>query len=664
MKPVTGSVEEFDEEWYLKTNTDIITQENGGPWVSGLDHYLRHGRLEGRLPREGANTDQPLQFGLEGVVEQNFGAGFLAPTELARTETKIRRVAMVGSCLLEAWNFHKHNPSNCPVDLIVMNNVGQLPEHPAEGFGLSDYDFQVVQLPLRHILHDTTLAKLPHGSPKAQKLAFDEAAARLALFLDCRMEWNKRFGLLTFVGNFFIPQRNPMGRLFPKYDLSNPEYFIFRLNQELERLIGKYNNAYMLDLDALSASIGRRYSQDDTIYHASHGALLQLPGIDYSRMEVIAPFDSYYEVSWWKELPKIIWAELLAMYRTIQQTDSVKLVVVDLDDTLWRGISGDIEDPGTIDTEGWPIGFVEALLYLKKRGILIAIISKNEETRIRDIWRKIFYGRIDLEDFAVIKINWLSKTDNMRELLQEVNLLPQSVVFIDDNPVERAGMASAFPQMRIMGRHPYYFRRTLLWAPETQIATLTDESARRTEMIHAQLERESTRKTITREEFLQKAAPKLSMMTIETIEHPRFTRAFELINKTNQFNTTGKRWKVEDCERFFHSGGTLYAYEVSDAYTDYGLVGGVLTKDQMIEQWVMSCRILGYQIEIMVMAIVIAALRQSHDGPIMGRLINTATNFPCRDLFQNCGFTRDDAIWALNSETPITAPKHITVQTL
>src|SRR5207237_6903915 len=180
------------------------------------------------------------------------------------------------------------------------------------------------------------------------------------------------------------------------------------------------------------------------------------------------------------------WGELIAMYRTVRQSDQVKLVLVDLDDTMWRGVAAEEGGAWAMAREGWPLGFAEALMFLKRRGILLGIVSKNDEERVRGIWRRIYGDLVRLEDFAVRKINWQPKADNVEAILAEVNLLPKSVVFIDDNPVERAGIEAAFPEMRVLGPNPYLWRRILLWSPETQVATITAESAARTAMVQQQ----------------------------------------------------------------------------------------------------------------------------------------------------------------------------------
>jgi len=569
---------------------------------------------------------------------------------------------MVGSCFLDCLNLKANKPTGCQVDLFVVNNAADLPPLGRGSLGES-YDFQVIQMPLRTVFLDASLWALPYGALESYEKELENAYQRLATQLELRMQWNRSDGLLTFVSNFFTPQCNPLGRLFPRFDLRNPEYFIEKLNERLERLVREYKNAFVLDVDRIAASIGRRYIQDDIIAHFAHNALVATTGRVTDRIEPIEPMVAHYEVTWPAVLRDEIWAEMLAMYRAVRQADAVKLVVVDLDDTLWNGVSGDCADVDPAMVEGWPLGLVEALMYLKKRGVLLAICSKNEESRIREIWPRIFGARISLDDFAAVSINWRPKAENMAEILAGVSLLARSVVFIDDNPVERAAMQQAFPDMRILGRHPYYLRRILLWSSETQVVSVTEESARRTEMVQAQIGRETERKVMSREAFLTAAAPRATMQTIDSVDHPRFGRCLELINKTNQFNTTGVRRTLEELDGILQGGARLYAFEVEDSYTTYGLVGVVLVQGARIEQWVMSCRILGYDIESAVMGVIVGDLRGAGAPSVTAPLVETAANFPCRDLYAKLGFEETKAgEWRLDESTALVQPAHVLIR--
>lgn len=593
------------------------------------------------------------------LVRRHQGPGFLSPSDLAVNPTPLQRVALIGSCMLEAWELHAARPAGVHADQILVNNLATLP--PLSEEEIKAYDFQVVQLPIRSVLHVDELWHLPHDDMKAHEHALSHACWTLEQLLKVWLQWNVQHGLLTFVANFFVPQQNPLGRLFPRYDLRNPEYFVARINEHLEKVVRSHRNAYILDVDRLAASYGRRYTQDDSVITIIHGGMMPLPPENLARMEQVGPMHDYYDIRWRETMRDSVWAELVAMYRTIRQIDQVKLVVVDLDDTLWNGISGDMTDHDVSMVDGWPAGFAEALIYLKKRGVLLAILSKNEESRIREIWPNIYGNWLRLDDFAAIHINWQPKSQNMKALLEGMSLLPRSVVFIDDNPGEREAMQRAFPDMRIVGREPYYLRRLMLWSAETQVPSITEESGQRTEMMRAQLVRETERKTMSREQFLAEAAPRVTLLQIDDVAHQKFARTLELINKTNQFNTTGRRWKSTDFEDWFRRGGKIVAFDVVDKFTRYGLVGVVVCDYGRIEQWVMSCRILGYDIEVGVMNYITTAMRSFGAQTVSGPLVKTDANFPCRDLFSKCGFVcdADGQTWLLQPGTDVQKPPHV-----
>ena len=369
----------------------------------------------------------------------------------------------------------------------------------------------------------------------------------------------------------------------------------------------------------------------------------------------------YYDVVPGRPFRDAVLAEIRAMHRTLRQIDSVKLVVIDLDDTLWRGVIADNPDTGAHMLEGWPVGIVEALNYVAKRGILLAIISKNDEAHIRSVWDDIFRRRLNLSDFCAVQINWRPKTENMADILQAINLLPRNVLFVDDNPAERARMQASFPGIRTLGANPYVIRRVLLQAAELQPATLTAESAQRTTMVQSQLRREADRATLSLEEFASQQQVKLHLLRITETTHPRFPRALELINKTNQFNTTGRRWTEQECEGFFAAGGTMAAYEVEDRYTAYGLVGVVLLHGRSIVQWVMSCRVIGLGAEHAAMQALVAEMRRTRAAPVSATLTQTGLNGPSQNFFQDSGFTQTSAGWQLAADTQPRGAAHVEI---
>ena len=123
-------------------------------------------------------------------------------------------------------------------------------------------------------------------------------------------------------------------------------------------------------------------------------------------------------------------------------------------------------------------------------------------------------------------------------VLGTLSLTPASVVFIDDNPVERAAVQAELPGIRVIGADPFLVRRILLWSPETQRPYLTSESRQRESMLRRQIERETEKASLSRSDFLASLSTRVTLWTVPDTGHPSFTRVFELVNKTNQFNTT------------------------------------------------------------------------------------------------------------------------------
>ncbi len=688
----------FDEDRYLAANRDLQNfhadprkiykhmlayglAEGRELWIADLGSLLDSLERHAGLPHEvkirfGAGVRKLIdtrpqarqvfapidpESALDSIAAHHRGYRWLAPGDLSRTAVALRRVLVVGSCFAKSWRLHWSHISPCDADFVLTNNMGRLGDPPRS---IDEYDFQVVQISLRSIMPDHLLWRLDPADLQAHEAAFEQTRERLSLQLRSILDWNRRFGILSFVTNFMVPQRNPVGGLFPRYDLRNPAYFVDRLNAALEQMAADHQNVHILDVDQIAAAMGRMYMQDDTIEVIAHNALLQYRSANTQRIEPLAPACEHLEIKWRPAFLDALWANLLAMYRTLRNVDPIKLVVVDLDDTLWMGVSGERDAAADVIAEGWPLGIVEALMYLRKRGILLAIISKNDEIRVRQVWDDAFGGSLRLDDdFVANRINWRSKAENMQEILTAVRLLPRNTLFIDDNPVERAAMTNAFPGMRVLGKFPYYLRRVLLWAPETQVATISEESSRRTQMVHAQLERETQRKQLSEEEFLESLSLRITLIDIADTAHPRFMRALELLNKTNQFNTTGVRRTLEECTALFSSGVRFHCFEAQDKFTSYGLVGVIIVRDATIEQWVMSCRVLGYRIEEAAMAAVVEGMRNSGVAEIRGRLVPTDANASCRSLFANCGFVPAADDWMLGRQTCVRAPRYVAVVT-
>jgi FkbH-like protein len=588
---------------------------------------------------------------------QHNGSRYRTPIDLQVTPNSGLRFLVVGGCLAEAF------PQVAPMinstfkgDFVLLNNFDSFPDLP--GLQASDYDFQIIHIPLRTILGNAFF-HLPDDGSRHEEF-FRQTQDYLSRYLSNVVRLNTEHKLLTFVLGFLVPQQNPLGRFQPRFDLRNIMHFVERLNMFLAAEVARHENAYFVDTDQISSSIGKKSCQDDAVWSFTHGTTLSDGDHDHdlNRIEPPPSMQQHYSERW-LEFFEAVLHELFAMYRSLRQQDAVKLVAVDLDDTLWRGLAAE----GSLGIlEGWPMGFIEALLFLKKRGILLAIVSKNDEQFIVSNWNQIVQGQISLADFAARKINFRTKVENLAEILREMNLRPQNAVMIDDNPVERAAIQAGLPGVRVLGRHLYYLKRILLWSSETQRSEITRESSEKTEMMRAQVERESVRKHLSHEEFLRTLGLRVSFSLIGSTKDLPMSRALELFNKTNQFNTTGARYTLEQCHQFFLSKRQLYVLEAEDRFTQYGLIGAAWMHQNCIEHLVMSCRVLGLGVEDAFLAHLAQRLMRQNATAILSRLQPTDANLACRELYSRNGFTQvadNPFLWSRPLAAPLINPPHV-----
>jgi FkbH-like protein len=299
---------------------------------------------------------------------------------------------------------------------------------------------------------------------------------------------------------------------------------------------------------------------------------------------------------------------------------------------------------------------------LWRRGILLAIVSKNDESTALSMWDSVYEPRFSIKNFAVVRINWESKASNISAILKMVNLLPESALFVDDNPVERAEVQAALPGIRVLDAPLTLWRRILLWAPELQRAVITTEASQRTNMVQAQIEREMTREALNRVEFLQSLKLIMRAVDVTSTADNRYARCFELLNKTNQFNTTGRRWTAAEIDRFFGSGGLMLSFDVQDRFTNYGLSALMLIVDKTIEQFVMSCRVFGMEVEKACIAIVFRRLTNSTYSAVDGKIQATGKNLLSADIFRQNGFNElSEGLWRSIPGLDLSPPPHISI---
>ena len=571
-------------------------------------------------------------------------ADFLFPRDLEVTPTKLSRILIIGSCLSESYTeeFKKLNPG-LEVENIIFGNALKLPEKTGEE--LAQFDLQYVQLPLRNVLTDGAVR--PPAGQTPDWLAIGKAN------IDFLLEYGLAYSgqLLTVVSNFVVPQ----GKLAPSlYDYDSALDFtriVSDLNAYLASALRRRPHTYLADVDMIAGSMGKKYFLDDTVYFFTHGVPISLAqfidaearfsGSAPNRLDgnmhhighYPADIDEYYAAAY---------RQVEAIHRIVNQTDAVKLVIFDLDNTLWRGLIGEHYEPGQAwpDMAGWPLGVWDAINQLRRRGIVVSLCSKNDERVVVEKWRQAMpVPFVEFSDFLVPQINWRPKADNIGAIMAALSLTPKNVVFVDDNPVERDSVKAAFPEIRVIGADPFAIKRVLTWAPETQVAKLSEESAQREASLIGKVKRDEASAAMPREQFLRQLETQVELMEIPSVEAPQFFRVQELVNKTNQFNTTAIRRSIEDYQHHWAQGGRIFAFTVRDRYTDYGLVGVLFTLANCTTQFVMSCRVLGMEIELAVLREVGAVLRARDPvSPLSGLIVKTDKNTPSQGVFLAAGF--------------------------
>jgi FkbH-like protein len=441
----------------------------------------------------------------------------------------------------------------------------------------------------------------------------------------------------------FEPSFSYIGNFVDDENFTSHGYFVRQLNLKLRSMTKNYSNFYYFDTNELLNYIGRAHLQDDVTGPGIHKAFIYDGDLELEkdRLQVSKLPSAIYN---WKIAAGLyvteFWRRIEAAMKTIKGDNRVKMIIVDLDDTLWRGVAADSELSGD-ETQwrffgGWPLGFVESLLYFKKRGGLLAVCSKNEHDATIDRWRKIWRNAITPEDFTCVKINWDSKADNISEILRETNLLPDSVVFIDDNPREIDIVQQKFPTLRCLSRDHYDWRRIILREPEMMVDVLTEESQRRTAMTKALVARSDMKKGMSDEEWLNSLNVRQEIAFVRGANDPAFKRVFELLNKTNQFNTTGKRWELAEFERFV-SANLCIATSLRDRTINNGIIGVAMVSKGELVQVVLSCRVFGLGAELALGAV---AVREAlaHSPIAIGRIVDTGKNFTCHNYYKQLGF--------------------------
>jgi FkbH-like protein len=447
---------------------------------------------------------------------------------------------------------------------------------------------------------------------------------------------------------FWTSRRGPTGVIGQRTSAS-PAGWVADLNVQLAALTESMDGVYLLDTE-------------EVLLHRQSGAL------DDAKWRHLAGMRLGYDALW--ELAR-------AQVRFLAPSKGLtrKCVVVDLDNTLWGGVVGEEglagiklgkDSPGSEYVE-----FQRYLASLADRGILLAVNSKNNLDDVMEVFRDHPEMILTEDSFATMRVNWLPKTGNLVSIAEELNIGLDSLVFVDDNPHERELVRQLLPAVATpeLPADPARFRATVELMPGLQTLAVTDADRARPGQYRAKRKRDQVRIAAgSVDDYLRSLDLRLRIARARDTDVPRVHQLFQ---RTNQFNTTSRRYSLEDVKTFaVSSAHRLWTLHAQDRFGDHGLVGVALvrrgTHDHTVDSFLMSCRVIGYGMETALLARIAADATADSVGRLIGEFRATAKNAPAKELFARHGFEAPDSRgqeWILHAERFATCqtPDWITV---
>jgi FkbH-like protein len=410
---------------------------------------------------------------------------------------------------------------------------------------------------------------------------------------------------------------------------------ILNLNQRLDSLIS--NNIFLLDVENISSNIGLSNWHNPTLWNL--GKL---------------SFSQHY-------LP--IYAEYICRILAARLGKSRRCLILDLDNTLWGGVIGDDGVEGIIIGNGNPTGeahlnIQKTALELRERGIVLAVSSKNDDKIARQPFKKHPDMLLKEEHIAVFQANWMDKASNIKAIAKTLSLGLESMVFLDDNPAERMQVRRELPDVAVpeLPDNPALYARTLLAAGYFESIGFSDEDLKRASYYQDNAKRaEILSQSSDIDGYLKSLDMVINFSSFDKIGRARIV---QLINKSNQFNLTTKRYNEIEIKNFeedkkFHT----YQIRLKDKLGDNGMISIIIckknTKFWEIDTWLMSCRVLGRKVEIATLQNIIQNAKNNGADKLIGYYNKTERNGLVKDHYKKLGFNKtsgDDhnEIWQLN----------------
>jgi FkbH-like protein len=499
--------------------------------------------------------------------------------------------------------------------------------------GLYDFKPEIVILAVQPSRFFPNIASSTLGMSKEQIQAeIENGFLTVQNLLDT---FTQRSSAMVLFHNMPLPDYPALGT-YDWRDENGQIVTFYQINQRLAELIrSRYKNVYIVDEDKVQARTGKeRVTDPRFLFHARmlYGEAV-LPALTQEYLRYIKP------------------------YKAVGR----KCIVLDLDNTLWGGVVGEDGMSGIkvgSEAPGNAFGaFQKELLKLSQRGILLAISSKNNPEDAEAVFNDHPDMVLRLNHFAARRINWQPKEQNIKELAKELNIGLDSLVFLDDNPVERAKVRAELPMVLVpeMPTDPAYYLRTLQALDVFDPLALTEEDRQRNQMYADQRARQDFEEELSTkqnsgslEDYLQALEMVVEIDYCNDLSLPRIA---QLTGKTNQFNTTTIRRSEAQISELLAKGYQVYTARVLDKFGDNGLTAvaivaptetrdGIMVRE--IDTFLMSCRVLGRGVETALLAFIAGEAQANGATRLDGWFIPTAKNAPAQDCYERHNFALAD----------------------
>ena len=348
------------------------------------------------------------------------------------------------------------------------------------------------------------------------------------------------------------------------------------------------------------------------------------------------------------------YGDLVGRLLAAQQGRSYKCLVLDLDNTLWGGVIGDDGLEGIHLGQGGGVGesFMAFQRYardLARRGVILAVCSKNTEATALEPFERHPEMILKRSDIACFLANWNDKASNIKEIAKQLNIGLDSLVFVDDNPFERNQVRGELPMVAVpeLPEDPALYSSCIASAGYFEAIALTRDDLARSEQYQKNLERSQFQASFTdMSEYLKSLDMELVWGPFDPLSLPRVT---QLINKTNQFNLTTRRYSEDDTRRFAEDPKAVSLQcRLTDRFGDNGIIGIMIALEQkdgdwVVDTWLMSCRVLGRGVEQAMLDLLVKETSKKEAKRLIGQYIPTAKNSMVKNHYADLGFEAIDS---------------------